>query len=408
MTEERINPVFTDVVVIGAGQAGLSSAYFLRRAGLAPGSGFVVLDGEDGAGGAWRHRWPSLRLDGVHGIHDLPGMPFRSPDPTRPAAEVVSGYFAEYEDRFGLPVLRPVPVTAVRHGPGDRLLVESPGRRWAARAVINATGTWRKPFVPYYPGVGDFRGRHLHTADYRSAEEFRGRRVIVVGGGISAIELLTEISTVAAEATWVTRRPPEFTGREFTPEYGREVVAEVDRRVRAGLPPRSVVSVTGLTETAAIKRARDRGLLDGRLPMFSRVLPGGVVWADGRFLAADTILWATGFRAAIDHLAPLRLREPGGGIRMDGTRVVAEPRLHLVGYGPSASTVGGSRAGRLAAREVHALLRGEGPAGSAVRHLSQSHRDGEGPALPAGRAAEEGAVAAFDLEREARRLSVRG
>jgi hypothetical protein len=68
------------------------------------------------------------------------------------------------------------------------------------------------------------------------------------------------------------------------------------------------------------------------------------------------ILWATGFRAALDHLAPLHLRARGGGIRMAGTRVAAEPRLHLVGYGPSASTIGANRAGRAAVHEIQQLL----------------------------------------------------
>jgi NAD(P)H-nitrite reductase large subunit len=93
-----------------------------------------------------------------------------------------------------------------------------------------------------------------------------------------------------------------------------------------------------------------------RLPMFDRVVPDGVAWDDGRHVEADVILWATGFRAALDHLAPLHLRAPGGGIAMDGTRVVLDPRVHLVGYGPSASTVGATRAGRAAAREVRDLL----------------------------------------------------
>ncbi|NUR88346.1 MAG: pyridine nucleotide-disulfide oxidoreductase, partial [Nonomuraea sp.] len=83
---------------------------------------------------------------------------------------------------------------------------------------------------------------------------------------------------------------------------------------------------------------------------------GGVEWADGRRMAADVVVWATGFRSALDHLAPLRLREPGGGIKVDGTRVVKDPRLQLVGYGPSASTIGANRAGRAAARNVHTLL----------------------------------------------------
>ncbi|GAB2674438.1 NAD(P)-binding domain-containing protein [Saccharopolyspora gloriosae] len=346
--------VEVEVVVIGAGQAGLSSAHHLSRSGFEPDREFVVLDADTGAGGAWRHRWPSLRIGGVHGIHDLPGLALEETDGARPASEVVSEYFARYEREFELPVRRPVAVRAVRRGPGDRLLVESGSDTWAARAVINATGTWTKPFLPHYPGQRTFTGRQLHVADYHDAAEFRGLRVAVVGGGISAVELLAEISEVA-ETTWVTRRPPVFGDDEFTPDRGRRAVAEVDRRVRAGLPPGSVVSVTGLPPTAAVERARERGVLD-RNPMFERITPSGLRWADGGELPVDVILWATGFRAALDHLAPLGLREPGGGIRMDGTRVVAEPRLHLVGYGPSASTIGTNRAGRSAAREVRRLL----------------------------------------------------
>lgn len=75
----------------------------------------------------------------------------------------------------------------------------------------------------------------------------------------------------------------------------------------------------------------------------------------------DVILWCTGFRPALDHLAPLRLRSPRGGIVVDGTRVVADPRIHLVGYGPSASTVGANRAGRAAVRELRALLSAPAP-----------------------------------------------
>jgi cation diffusion facilitator CzcD-associated flavoprotein CzcO len=66
----------TRVAVIGAGQAGLSAGYHLRRAGLAAGAGFVMLDRSPGPGGAWQFRWPSLTLSTVNGVHDLPGMPF--------------------------------------------------------------------------------------------------------------------------------------------------------------------------------------------------------------------------------------------------------------------------------------------------------------------------------------------
>jgi NADH dehydrogenase FAD-containing subunit len=90
--------------------------------------------------------------------------------------------------------------------------------------------------------------------------------------------------------------------------------------------------------------------------MFDCITEDGVAWQDGRFVAADVLLWATGFRAAVQHLAPLRLRAAGGGIRMDGTQVAGEPRLHLVGYGPSASTIGANRAGQAAARRLRRVL----------------------------------------------------
>jgi Pyridine nucleotide-disulphide oxidoreductase len=340
---------YTDVVVIGAGQAGLSSAYFLRRSDL----DFAVLDANPAPGGAWQHRWPTLRMATVHGIFDLPGMHFDPPDPSEPAAIAVPAYFAAYERSHALDVQRPVQVKAVRRS-GDRLDVETDRDTWSARAVINATGTWTRPFWPRYPGQDTFHGRQLHTADYRGPAEFAGKHVVVVGGGSSAVQLLLEIAEVAS-TTWVTRRPPIFRDGPFTQAYGRAVIAKVDARVRAGLPPLSVVHATDLALTPEVVAAQRRGLLD-RHPMFSRITPTGIAWPDGFEQPADIILWCTGWRAALDHLSPLGLRTPSGGILMDGTRSVAEPRLHLVGYGPSASTVGANRAGRTAVRELQTLL----------------------------------------------------
>jgi cation diffusion facilitator CzcD-associated flavoprotein CzcO len=361
-----------DVVVIGAGQAGLSAAHHLRRSGLVPERDFVVLDHAPRPGGAWQFRWPSLTYGKVHGMHSLPGMELTGADDSRPSSEVIREYFAAYEDAFGLRVHRPVEVSAVREGEGGRLRVETSEGVWSVRAVISATGTWDRPFWPRYPGQETFRGRQLHTAHYPGPQEFAGLRVVVVGGGASGTQHLMEIAEVAAETTWVTRRPPVFREGEFTEEWGRAAVARVEERVRRGLPPQSVVSVTALPVTEAIRTARESGVLE-RLPMFDRVTADGVAWDDGRPpVRADVILWATGFRAAIDHLAPLRLREPGGGIRLEGTRVARDERIHLVGYGPSASTIGANRAGRSAVREVLGVLgrrpgAAVGTAGATVR-----------------------------------------
>ena len=347
-----------DIVIIGAGQAGLSSAYHLKQLGLEPARHFLVLDADQGPGGAWQHRWPSLTLTTVNRVHDLPGMSFAdfAGDTSVRASVAVPHYFAAYEEHFGLKVLRPAKVRVVCDR-GDRLRVESDRGVFSARGLINATGTWEKPYIPPYPGTGSFRGLQLHTKDYVEPEVFRNKHVLVVGGGISAVQLLDEISRVT-RTTWVTRTPPRFREGPFDQDAGQAAVAMVEERVRAGLPPRAVVSVTGLPVTPAIEAMRERGVLN-RLPMFSAITPDGVQWEDGSSLAVDVILWCTGFQSALDHLAPLMLREESGGIVMTGrlaTQVAKDPRVHLVGYGPSASTIGANRAGSAAARELTSYL----------------------------------------------------
>ncbi|SOD62239.1 Predicted flavoprotein CzcO associated with the cation diffusion facilitator CzcD [Streptomyces zhaozhouensis] len=352
-------------VVVGGGQAGLSAAYHLGRRGFASAltdpeadRTVVVLDAESGAGGAWRHRWESLRMATVNGIFDLPDFPQPPIDPAEPSRDAVPRYFDAFERATRPPILRPVTVTAVSRAdtdPEGELLVESTAGRWRTRALVNATGTWNNPVRPRYPGQETFAGRQLHTRDYVSAEELAGRRVAVVGGGISAVQLLEEVSRVAT-TFWYTRREPVFREGAFRPEVeGREVIARVTADVTAGRPTGSVVSYTGLAWTPYARAAEERGALVRR-PMFTAVEPLGVREADGSFTAVDTLLWATGFKAALGHLDPLGLRNARGGITLRGTRVVDEPRVWLIGFGPSQSTVGANRAGREAARELASRL----------------------------------------------------
>ncbi|MDI6098999.1 NAD(P)-binding domain-containing protein [Actinoplanes sp. NEAU-A12] len=345
------------VVVIGGGQSGLSAGYHLKRHGFADAldnpSGertFVVLDAAPAAGGAWRDRWESLRMATVNGIFDLPGFPQPPLDPGEPSRTAVPRYFADFERAAGLPILRPVRVTSVRPGPDRGLIVEADRGRWATRAIVNATGTWTNPALPVYPGQDTFTGPQLHTRDYVSAQRLAGLRVAVVGGGISAVQLLEEISREAV-TFWYTRREPVFRDG-FDPEVaGREIIAKVTADVAAGRPTGSVVSYTDLIWTPYALAAKRRGALERR-PMFTAIEPHGVREADGSFTSVDAIVWATGFKAALAHLEPLGLRNADGGIRMTGTQVAGEPRVHLVGFGPSQSTVGANRAGRDAANAI--------------------------------------------------------
>ncbi len=357
-------PTDTSVVIIGAGQAGLSVAYYLRRLGLDPGNDFVVLDRGPGPGGAWQFRWEALRLGSAHRVNDLPGMDelglsFDTADRTLPAREVIADYYGRYEQHFGLKVVRPADVTRVKatlDGFEVTFDDEYGDQTFSTQVLVNATGTWGAPFVPWYPGMNEFRGRHLHTVDYTDAESLRGQDVVIVGGGTSAIGFLMELEGVAGSLTWVTRRPIEFLEeQELNIEAGARAVALQDAAAREGRALPSIVSTTGVPRTRRIQSAIERGLLTPE-PMFERVEADGVRWADGTFRHADAIIWATGFRPELRHLAPLKLREQAGGVTVEAGAAYRNANVFFAGYGPTASTIGANRAGRTVARQIVSAL----------------------------------------------------
>lgn len=350
--QQAIEPDEVDVVVIGGGQAGLATGFYLRRAGLRPGREVVIVDAADRPGGAWPRMWDGLRLFSPAGYSSLPGWmmpPWDDASRGFPPRDHVVDYLARYEERYDLDVLRPHRVESVRRAdndPGGRLLVDAAGLTLSARAVVSATGTWDRPFWPSYPGMRAFRGRQLHAAGYRVPGEFDGQRVVVVGGGNSAAQILAEVSTVA-QTTWVTTRPPRFLPDDVD---GRVLFATARARIEALEQGREHAGVAGLGDivmVAGVKDARERGVLHAR-PMFTRLSDHGIVWADGTALPCDAVIWCTGFRPAVHHLRPLGLRTRSGHIPVggaSGTQALEEPRLHLVGYGdwtgPASATLAG-------------------------------------------------------------------
>ncbi|MFQ6849793.1 ArsO family NAD(P)H-dependent flavin-containing monooxygenase [Streptomyces sp. 35M1] len=347
----------TDVVVVGGGQAGLAAGYHLRRQGL----DFVILDAEAAPGGSWQHMWDSLHLFSPAGHSSLPGrlMPAQAGE-TYPDADHVVDYLADYEKRYDLPVAHGTRVNAVRRD-ADRLLVEADTGTWRARAVISATGTWSRPFLPAVPGRSVFTGQQLHTVNYRCPADFAGQRVIVVGGGNSGAQIAADLTLDGTiEVTWVTRRPPQFLADDIDGRALFDVATTRRRALDAGrTDTRGVASFGDIVVVPPVRAARDAGLLTAK-PMFAQLTAIGIRWADGSQSDADTVIWSTGFRPALSHIAPLNLRGPRGHIPTDGTRALGEPRLHLLGYGDwtgpaSATLIGVGRPARDAARAIAQL-----------------------------------------------------
>ena len=344
-----------DVIVIGGGQAGLAVGFYLRRTSL----DWRIVDAQERPGGAWRHGWASLRLFSPAQWSSLPGWLLPRGDDEYPSRDEVLSYLAEYERRYAMRIERPVRVQAVRAEAEALVLETSTGVR-RARAVVSATGTWEQPFIPEVEGRDRYRGMQLHSAQYRSPAPFAGKRVLIVGGGNSGAQVLAEVSRVA-DATWVTLQPPTFL-----PDHvdGRVLFDDATARWRArqeGRPvPDSVGGLGDIVMVAPVREARERGVLNAVRP-FTRMTEKGVVWPDGREEHIDAVVWCTGFRPALGHLAPLKLADDSGRIALRGTRSVAEPRLWLVGYGDwtgyaSATLIAVGRTARQTVDEIAAAL----------------------------------------------------
>lgn len=344
-----------DVIVIGGGQAGLAAGYHLRRAGLR----FAILDAEEAPGGAWRHGWDSLRLFSPAEFSALPGWPMPpARDGGFPTRDEVVDYLTRYEQRYALPVRRPALVTAVRRE-GALLRVEWAQGSLAASAVISATGTWRRPVWPDYPGRDRFRGVQLHSASYRNAAPFAGQTALVVGGGNSGAQVVADLAG-SADPRWVTIEPPRFLpddvdGRVLfhraTARY-QGTAADVEDAAPGGLG--SIVMVP------PVRAARDKGLLAAIRP-FARLTDHGAIWADGTEIRADAVIWCTGFAPALEHLRSLGVLEQDGRIQVQECRSLAEPRLWLLGYGDwtgfaSATLIGVGRTARASARAIALML----------------------------------------------------
>ncbi|MGT2490325.1 NAD(P)-binding domain-containing protein [Cupriavidus basilensis] len=194
-----------DVLVIGGGQSGLAVGYFLRRTTLS----FVILDSEPSPGAHGNTPGTlcgsSLRPSGVRFPVIRCRVRVMTPTPPKTTCFATS---PPMKSGMLLPVKRPVVVQSVARD-GERMIVQTDSGSYAARAVVSATGTWRHPFWPHYPGAADFHGVQLHSAHYRSADAFAGKRVLVVGGGNSGAQILAEVSQVA-DTVWATKEPPLF------------------------------------------------------------------------------------------------------------------------------------------------------------------------------------------------------
>ncbi|WP_017587146.1 flavin-containing monooxygenase [Nocardiopsis ganjiahuensis] len=312
------------LAVIGAGQAGLATAWAANGRGVRP----LVLEAADRPGGSWPHYYDSLTLFSPARFSALPGHAMPG-DPERyPRRDEVVAYLRDYAPRLDADLRYGRAVESVEHDGGGFVLTTADGSRVRSPVVVAATGGFTRPHRPALPGLEGFTGTVLHTADYRSPEPFAGQRVVVVGGGNSGVQIAAELAG-AARVSLATRSPVAWADQR---PLGRDIHWWFTRTGLDTAPLRGVWAKgpTLVNDDGRYRAAFATGDPDRR-DMFTRLDGSEVTWADGTAEEVDTLLLATGYRPALDYLAPTGALDARGRPLHRGGVSTTAPGLGYVG-----------------------------------------------------------------------------
>jgi len=343
-----------DTLIVGASAAGLATAACLKRSGQE----FEVLEASDVVGQAWRHHYDRLHLHTPKSASALPGLSMPSEWPRYPARDQVVDYLERYrahhrlEPRFGRRVTR-----LERHN--DEWVATTVIDQWRSRNVVIATGANSQPVRPTWPGQEAFRGKVIHSSDYRNGDPWRGRAVLVVGFGNSACEQAIDLVERGSQAHLAVRSPVNVIPRDI---FGVLPVLQLGIWMQH-LPPSWADALAWPILRATIGDIRKVGLRklpygpntqiarDRRIPLLDvgtmrhiragrigihgdiqRFTDNGVVFTNGQTLAVDAVVLATGYRPAIDDfLVQWRDVCDSNGIPLTSGSPTALPGLYFCG-----------------------------------------------------------------------------
>ncbi|UCI06539.1 flavin-containing monooxygenase [Mesorhizobium sp. B1-1-8] len=316
--------VLDGAIVIGAGAAGLSAAHALIKAGIAT----EVLEREQRLAEPWHRRHDNLHLNTHRELSSLPGVSFPAGTPAFPHRTAVIRLFNDFAETHRLPITFGAAVEDVEFR-GDHWLVRTSAGPRAARHVVIATGRDRQPFIPAWNGMKDFSGRIIHSADFGRANDYVGKKVLVVGAGNSGFDALNHLSRAETGQIWLSARNgpsllPKRIGKiavhRLSPLMASLPVRLADwamaatqrlvfgdlRKYGLPAPPSGGASRLGSDYTAI---AADDGAVDaikaGRIvvvPQVREFSPDGVILDNGQAISPDIVIAATGYRTGLETM----------------------------------------------------------------------------------------------------------
>ncbi len=290
-----------DVVIIGAGQAGLAAGYHLAKRGIP----FLILEDHDRIGDNWRTRWESLRLYSPAVVDGLPGMPFPAKRFAYPSGREMGDYLESYARAWKLPVRTGIHVDRLRRRDDGRdgFVIEAGDQRFEADQVIVATGAFQKPHVPDFAGELDPGIRQLHSSAYRSPSQLHDGPVLVVGASHSGADIALEAAAAGHRTVLAghilaqlpvplesrrgqTIMPIMFLLAKYLLTIRTPIGRKMAPQIRMGGGPLLRVRRPDL-DRAGVERSEAR---------VSGVSGGKPVLGDGRAIDVANVVWCTGFR----------------------------------------------------------------------------------------------------------------
>jgi indole-3-pyruvate monooxygenase len=336
------------VIIVGAGPAGLAAGACLKQRGIAP----VIVEAGDAPGYTWLRLYDRLHLHTVKALSGLPGFPMPRDFPRYPSRVQVADYLAAYARHFGLTIETNCPVTRAAPEQGGWRVMTAKGE-YHAQALVSATGIFSQPISAIYADMDLFGGRVLHASLYKHAEPFAGQRVLIVGSGNTGAEIAVDLAEHGAKPTISIRAganvvPLNLLGVPIQrwahliavlPHWVTGSVAPVllrrsaKRQERAGVPrpaygvlERPGIPVIGLD----LLRHAQQGTIRVAGPI-ERFTAAGVRFANGETADFDSIILATGYRPALQYLADVVPLDDAGRPPLDGVRAAGIPSLYFVG-----------------------------------------------------------------------------
>jgi cation diffusion facilitator CzcD-associated flavoprotein CzcO len=344
-----------NVLIVGGGPAGLTTAGALKQAGIES----TILDSGERIGQSWERRYSRLHLHTVRAYSGLAHFPIPRTYPKYLSKDQYAGYLRSYAAHFDLNVIPNTLVTRVRQENMDGSpgwAVETGSGTWLARAVVIATGQYRQPVLPDWPGLSQFTGEKLHSSEFRSGSSYQNQRVLVVGAGNSGMEIAVDLVEQGASRVAVSIRssppivPRDFLGvpaqvfgitmNSFPPAISDQVGRALSRLAlgdlsRFGLPSPGWMPFAS-HRTPVIDVGFASALSEGKVsirPAVSSFTPSGVIFSDQHEEPFDAVVFATGFRTGLEQLLePEGLLDPYGIPRYPSGASTPCPGLYFMGF----------------------------------------------------------------------------